>query len=160
MDFGDFTIQVPEGWKELKPETTDSNAGIMITKNKDSVFYDYGPYSNSLEENPVIISRKNLKKMLSEHPETDTTEFFIINDDETASPQDFIRNTITYKKIDRYNAKILEPKQTGKGMTGIYIDSIRSGSLGKIRFNFYGKNLSQESQTELLNAINTIKASR
>jgi len=160
MDFGDFTIQVPKDWKELKPGAIDSNAGIIITKNNDSIFYDYGPYSNSLEENPAVISRKVLKEILNEHPETDTTEFIITNDDETVNFEDFIKSKVIYKKIDRYHAKILEPKRIGKGITGIYIDSIKNKPIGKIKFSLYGKDLSKESQIELLNTIHTLKATQ
>jgi len=46
MDFRSFSFQAPKDWNQLKLDTYNSNAGIIITKNKDSIFYDYGPYSN------------------------------------------------------------------------------------------------------------------
>ncbi|MCW1960541.1 hypothetical protein [Chryseobacterium viscerum] len=156
MDFGSFKIQAPKTWNKLKTDAYDSNAGIIVTKNNDSVFYDYGPYSNSLEEpTGAIISRKDLNELLKVNPEADTTAFMILNED--ANQEDFIKSKITYKKIDGYKAKILAPKQIGKGMTGVYIDSIKTVSLGKIRFNLYGTNLKKENQIELLKAIQTLQ---
>jgi hypothetical protein len=156
MDFGSFKIQAPKTWNKLKTDAYDSNAGIIVTKNNDSVFYDYGPYSSSLEEpTGAIISRKDLNELLKVNPEADTTAFMILN--ENANQEDFIKSKITYKKIDGYKAKILEPKQIGKGMTGVYIDSIKTVSLGKIRFNLYGTNLKKENQIELLKAIQTLQ---
>ncbi|RQO36693.1 hypothetical protein DBR39_16570 [Chryseobacterium sp. KBW03] len=156
MDFGSFKIQTPKTWNKLKTDAYDSNAGIIVTKNNDSIFYDYGPYSSSLEEpTDAIISRKDLNELLKVNPEADTTAFMILN--ANANQEDFIKSKITYKKIDGYKAKILEPKQVGKGMAGVYIDSIKTGSLGKIRFNLYGTNLTKESQNELLKAIHTLR---
>lgn len=156
MDFRNFSFQAPKDWNQLKLDDYDSNAGIIVTKNKDSIFYDYGPYSNPLDEtSAVIITREELRELLKVNPKADTTEFIILN--ENTRNEDFIKSKITYKKIDGYKAKLLEPKKIGKGMTGVYIDSLKTGSLGKISFNLYGKNLKKESQTELLKAIQTLQ---
>jgi len=154
LNFGSFTIQAPKDWKKINSDSYDSNAGIIITKNNDSIFYDYGPYSYSLEENVTIISRKDFNELLTVNPKADTTEFIVI--DKNATREDFIKSKIIYKKIDGYKAKIVEPKKAGKGMTGIYIDSLKTGSIGKISFNLYGTNLSKQSQTELLKVIQTL----
>ncbi|MDR4951638.1 hypothetical protein REB14_05525 [Chryseobacterium sp. ES2] len=155
MDFRSFAFQAPKDWNKLKMDAYDSNAGIIVTKNNDSIFYDYGPYSYSLEENITIISRRDVNELLTVNPKADTTEFIII--DKNSKREDFVKSKITYKKIDGYKAKIVEPKQVGKGMTGIYIDSLKTESIGKIRFNLYGTNLKKESQIELLQAIQTLQ---
>lgn len=155
MDFRSFTLQAPKYWNKLKLDAYDSNAGIIVTKNNDSIFYDYGPYSYSLEENVTIISRKDFNELLTVNPNADTTEFIVI--DKNANREDFVKSKITYKKIDGYDAKIVEPKQVGKGITGVYIDSLKTGSIGKISFNLYGTNLKKESQVELLKAIQTLQ---
>ncbi len=155
MDFRSFRLQAPKDWSKLKMDAYDSNAGIIITKNNDSIFYDYGPYSYSLEENVTIISRKDFNELLAVNPKADTTQFIVI--DKNTNREDFIKSKITYKNIDGYKAKILEPKQVGKGMTGVYIDSLKTGSIGNIKFNLYGINLKKESQAELLKAIHTLQ---
>ncbi|MDR6487897.1 hypothetical protein J2799_002402 [Chryseobacterium vietnamense] len=156
MDFRSFTLQTPKDWSKLKGDAYDSNAGIIITKNNDSIFYDYGPYSNSLEQlSTPVISRKDLNELLKVNPKIDTALFIILNENE--NQEDFIKSKIIYKKIDGSKAKILEPKQVGKGITGVYIDSLKTGSIGKIRFNLYGTNLKKENQVELLKAIQTLQ---
>ncbi|WP_223599765.1 hypothetical protein [Chryseobacterium sp. GVT01B] len=79
MDFRSFSFQAPKDWNQLKLDTYNSNAGIIITKNKDSIFYDYGPYSNPLDEtSAVIIGGKDLMELLKVNLKFDTTEFVII----------------------------------------------------------------------------------
>ncbi|UQB69501.1 hypothetical protein [Epilithonimonas zeae] len=157
MDFGDFQIQTPRHWKELKSDACDSNAGIIVTKNKDSIHFDYGMYSNSLDENPIIINRTMLKEILLQDSKIDTTELIIVENIEKVNREDYLKSKISYKNIDGYNAKILIPKKIGNGMTGIYIDKIKTELHGEVKFNFMGENLSKQSQTELLTAINTLK---
>lgn len=157
LTFGSFTIQAPKDWKKINSDSYDSNAGIIVTKNNDSIFYDYGPYSYSLEENVTIISRKDFNELLTVNPKADTTEFIVI--DKNTNREDFIKSKITYQKVDGYRAKILVPKKVGKGMTGIYIDSLKAGPIGKISFNLYGTDLPKQSQTELLKVIQTLQFS-
>ncbi|WP_374464869.1 hypothetical protein [Chryseobacterium sp.] len=95
-----------------------------------------------------------MNELLKVNPDADTTLFIILNENE--NQENFIKSKITYKKIDGYKAKILEPKQVGKGITGVYIDSLKTESIGKIRFNLYGTNLKKENQVELLKAIQTL----
>lgn len=157
IDFNDFQVQVPRHWKELKLDACDSNAGIIVTKNKDSIHFDYGMYSNSLDENPIFIDRTMLKEMLLQDPKIDTTAFIIVDNNEKVNRDDYFKSKISYKNIDGYKAKILIPKKTGTGITGIYIDKITTELHGEVKFNFMGENLSKETQKELLRAINSLK---
>lgn len=157
LDFGDFEVQVPRHWKELKLDACDSNARIIVTKNLDSIHFDHGMYSNPLEENPLIIDRRNLKEILSQDPKTDTSEFVIVKSTKNVNREDYIKSKISYKNIDGYKAKVLIPKKIGKGITGIYIDKIETELHGEVKFNFMGEDLTKETQAELLRAINTLK---
>lgn len=59
---------------------------------------------------------------------------------------------VTYETIDGYTAKIVVPKVTGNGITGIYF-----GNLGQNRFNLYGNNLTASQQQTALKIFQTIK---
>lgn len=157
MNFVDFEIQTPRHWKELKLDVCDSNAGIIVTKNKDSIHFDYGMYSNSLDENPIFIDRIMLKDILLQDSKTDTTKFIIVDDIRNVNRNDYLKSNITYKQIDGYKSKILIPKKIGKGITSVYIDKIETDLHGEVKFNFMGENLTKETQAELLKAINTLK---
>ena len=157
LDFGDFKVQVPRYWKELKSDACDSNAGIIVTKNLDSIYFDYVMYSNSLEENPLIIDRRHLKEIPSHDSKIDTSAFVIVKSTENVNIDDYVKSKISYKNVDGYRAKVLIPKKIGKGITGIYIDKIENKLHGEVKFNFMGENLTKETQTELLKAVTTLK---
>lgn len=114
-------------------------------------------YSNSLDENPIFMDRIIMKEILLLDPKIDTTEFIIVENIGSVNREDYLKSKITYKNIDGYKAKILIPKMIGNGITGIYIDKIKNDFHGEVKFNFMGKDLSEQSQKELLNAINTLK---
>lgn len=62
-----------------------------------------------------------------------------------------------YIMLDHKKAKIVKPKLSGKGLTGVYIDSISNTPYGRIKFQLNGKNLTPTNEKLLLQAIKTIK---
>lgn len=50
LDFGRFKIDVPGTWRQVKAKGIDSYVGLMILDQGDTVSFDLGWYSNSLEE--------------------------------------------------------------------------------------------------------------
>ena len=50
LDFGEFKINVPATWQQVKANGIDSYVGLMILDKGDTVSFDLGWYSNSLEE--------------------------------------------------------------------------------------------------------------
>lgn len=62
-------------------------------------------------------------------------------------------HVVTYETIDGYKAKIVVPKVTDNGTTGVYF-----GNLGtQNRFNLYGNNLTASQQQTVLKIFRTIK---
>lgn len=59
--------------------------------------------------------------------------------------------------IDRKRVKLVRPKKSGTGITGVYIDSLRSTAYGNIKFELSGYNLKPENEELVLTAIKTIK---
>ncbi|MBD8084191.1 hypothetical protein [Chryseobacterium caseinilyticum] len=157
ISFSSFDITVPVNWNKINLKGTDSDVGAIVTEKNDTVFFDHGPYSNSLDENSVIYEKSFLEIILQKIPDIDTTKMIIVNDLSKINVDDYKLNTSRYEIISGYKAKIVSPKKQGKGMTGIYIDSLGSSSLGKIKFNLYAENLSSANQKDLLKAIRTIK---
>lgn len=157
ISFNSFTITVPIKWEKIKFKGVDSDVGAIVTENNDTVFFDHGHYSNSLDENPVIYERSFLKIILRQFPDIDTTQMIIVNDLSKVIVDNYKLNCDSYEIISGYKAKIVTPKQTGRGITGVYIDSLGFSSLGKIKFNLYAENLNSASQKNLLIAIRTIR---
>jgi hypothetical protein len=62
IDFGAFKMNVPDGWTSFKLQGIDSQVG-GVTDGKDSLFYDYGWYSNDLQQLPAADYHKSTKKI-------------------------------------------------------------------------------------------------
>ena len=62
-------------------------------------------------------------------------------------------HVVTYETIGGYRAKIVVPKATGNGTTGVYF-----GDLGnQNRFNLYGSNFTASQQETVLKIFRTIR---
>ncbi|MDA3613942.1 hypothetical protein [Polluticaenibacter yanchengensis] len=155
LDFGKFTIEVPPSWQKLNEIGIDSDVGGIITDHSDTLRFDLGWYSNKLtEDEPVIIERSELENL---YDGRDTGGFIIVEDMQHINAGDYLRNLIVWDTIDGRKAKIVYPKKSGNGLTGIYIDSLWIAGSGIDRFNMYGNHLKPENEKLFLDAIKTLK---
>jgi len=151
LDFGRFKIDVPGTWQQVKAKGIDSYVGLMILDEGDTVSFDLGWYSNSLEDESVYVENDDVYLVDNEsHP-----DFYGKVD--TVDIEKFKKNKIKWTTIDGKRAKIVQPKQTGKGMTGVYFDSLWTKGSGTDRFQMNGKNLTADNQRRLLEAFETLK---
>lgn len=119
LDFGKFTIVVPQSWVSVKVQGIDSYVGRIKIDDQDAVDFDLGKYSNSLR--------------------SEDTRVYL-------------------DTIDHKSAKIVRPKKSGAGITGVYIDSIGYDSPRRnIKFQLSGYNLKPTNEELVLTAIKTIK---
>jgi hypothetical protein len=65
--------------------------------------------------------------------------------------------SLVWDTIDNREAKIIFPRSSGQGHTGIYIDSVWGSGSGKMKFSLYGTDLKTENQKAVLRASKTIK---
>lgn len=63
---------------------------------------------------------------------------------------------VTYETIGGYRAKIVIPRITGNGTTGVYFGDLGGGRTQKTRFNLYGSNLTFSQQETALKIFRTI----
>src|SRR5690606_3968047 len=54
VNFDNFSIEVPYNWKKIKIKGIDSYVGGFVTQQNDSIIFDRGFYSNSLDTNQEI----------------------------------------------------------------------------------------------------------
>ncbi|MBS7565768.1 hypothetical protein KHS38_15270 [Mucilaginibacter sp. Bleaf8] len=59
--------------------------------------------------------------------------------------------------VDGYKAKLVTPTHTGKGTTGIFIDSLWNAGSDTDKFQINGENLTPKQQQQLIAAIRTLK---
>jgi hypothetical protein len=158
LDAGDFTIEVPSSWKILKEKGIDSSVGEIAIDETDTIFFDLGMYSNSLEEEkPYYLENNRVFLRNKEKSKSDTLFYKYYGRKDTIDLEKFLKNKVTFETIDNKKAKIISPKKTGYGTTGIYIDSLWVKGSGVDRFQLNGEDLKPENEKKLLNAIRTIK---
>lgn len=154
LDFGEFTIETPIGWKKIKEQGIDSYVGRIALDNTDTISFDLGWYSNKLNETePWIIERSELKNM----DIADTSTYVVVEHKPRVDPDKYKKNNVSWATIDGRNAKIVFPRRSGIGTTGVYIDSLWQEGADVDRFNLYGINLKPLNEKLLLDAIKTLR---
>ncbi len=155
MDFGAFTIETPKSWKKIKADGIDSYVGRIALDSSDTMHFDLGWYSNTLtEDQPLIVERSMLQ--YSQLP-TDTSELIIVEKLKGIDLDRYKKQNVSWETIDGRNAKIVYPRRSGRGTTGIYIDSLWVSGGGIDRFNLYGINLKTKNEEKVLQTLRTLK---
>jgi hypothetical protein len=161
MDFGAFTIQTPQSWQQIKAKGADSFVGRIAIDEKDTLNFDLGWYSNSLSESaPPIITRSMLKHFEQIGQPLDTSEVIIVESLKGIDPYIYKKQNISWEKIDSLNAKIVYPRNSGDGITGVYFDSLWVHGSNVDRFNLYGKNLKPSNEKIVLHIIKSLNFKR
>lgn len=142
-------------------ESDDGYNGSVIYSTKDTIWFNFGYDINNLsEKDPVVIFspydedsiRMNLDTTLvdpsriiyTKKPNFDIDEFRIQN--------------VFFEIVSDRQAKITIPRQAEKvGVSGIYVDSLFSTEGGRLKFNFYARNLDSLRQDLLLQTIRSIR---
>lgn len=154
MDFGLFTIDVPYKWQQIKQNGIDSYVGAVAVDNTDTLYFDLGMYSNTLTEpNIEFITRQMI-----EENDLDSAGFVVVKDlmSMNIDADLYRKQNVSWDTIDNRRAKIVFPRISGKGSTGVYIGSLW-GDSSRVRFNLYGSNLKTQTEQGLLKAIKTLR---
>ena len=157
LEFPAFSIETPKGWTKVTVQGTDSYVANIAIDSKDTLEIDIGPYSWDIAEYDSV----RLDGKLRYISERDTSFTPILYD--SAELYQVKRSNMFWDTVNGYKAKILVPIQSGKGYTGIYIDSLwttENSIYGKnvvSKFNLYGENLKPENEKAVLQAIKTLK---
>lgn len=154
MDFGLFTLEVPYKWQQVKQDGIDSYVGAIAIDNTDTLYFDLGMYSNSLTEpNIQVITRQ-----MMEENNFDSSDFIVVKDimSMNIDADLYRKQNVSWDTIDNRRAKIVFPRISGKGITGVYIGSLW-GDSSKVRFNLHGTDLKTQTEEDLLKAIKTLR---
>jgi len=140
LDFGSFSIETPSSWTKIKAQGTDSYVGRIAIDNTDTLDFDLGWYSNKLNEyEPTILDSSMIGSI--DTSTVDTTEIIFVRNRMKVDPDNYKKNNVSWDTIDGHKAKIVFPRQTGIGTTGIYIDSLWQRGSDVDKFDMYGDNL-------------------
>lgn len=154
-----FTLEIPKSWREIEVKATDSDIMVFVNSLNDTITSDYGRYSNSLnEELPTVFTENDYSKLSDEEKnKLKKDDFLVIENYDNYNPNNLYKSTSAMYKIDNKNAKVVVPKISGKGIAGVYFDKLSAGENNVMKLNMYGQNVNKITETEILNAVSTIK---
>lgn len=142
LDFNQFTIETPKEWQKINARGVDSYIGGIQIDSADMLSFDFGIYSNDLEE--------YLKHS------TDTSISWTIYPPLSQLGQN--RNSeAKFELVDGKTAKIIFPITSGVGVTGIYFDSLKRVNGNNIKLEIAGNNLKPANEKLVLQALRTLK---
>jgi hypothetical protein len=158
MNFGAFSIETPQSWQQIKAKGTDSYVGRIAIDEKDTLDFDLGWYSNTLpESDPAIMNRSMLQHFEQIGQPLDTSEMIIVENPKGIDPDKYKKQNVSWDSIDSRRAKIVYPRKSGSGITGVYIDCLWVRGSDIDRFNLYGDNLKPANEKKVLEAKRTMK---
>ena len=156
LDFGYFTLEAPQGWKAVKAKGIDSYVGKIAIDNKDTLNFDLGWYSFNLNESGLHILDSSLLNVV-DSTTVDIHAIHFVNDKSLIDSYYQRKTNMHWDTINGYRAKVVTPIHSGKGFTGIYIDSLWGSGDQKDRFNLYGVDLQPKNEQKLLQVIQTLR---
>jgi hypothetical protein len=158
IDFGAFSVRTPQSWQQIKARGTDSYVGRIAIDEKDTLDFDLGAYANTLSESePAIMDRSMLRYFEQIGQRVDTSEMIIVESRKVIDPDKYKKQNVSWDTIDSLKAKIVYPRRSGIGITGVYIDSLWVRGLDIDRFNLYGDNLKPANEKKVLEVLRTLK---
>jgi hypothetical protein len=160
IDFDQFTIEVPKTWQKLIRPGEDSYLGEIIIDEQQKLSFDLGWYSNNLDEEPNYRIQDGKVYLLIDFSTPPRRIFEYIGSADTVDIEKLKRQKVEWTIIDRKKAKIVRPKKSGQGITGVYIDSLWTSGSGVDKFQLNGQDLNNKNERLLLQAIRTLKFTR
>ena len=157
LDFGQFKIVVPETWEKVQRWGVTSHAGQIAIDEIDTLNFYLDSHADDLtERGNYMIDEKNIY-VLNKEKTIDTLIYEFAGTTDSINVKDLDKDFASTTEIDHRKAKLVQPKKTGDGRTGIYIDSLWSSGYEVIQFEINGRNLKPENEKLFLEAIKTIK---
>ncbi len=160
MDFGSFSMKMPDNWNYIEARGIDSFVGKISLDAKDTIYFDYGMYSNSLkEELGFIITKDSVFEEIRNENINDTLNRYVLKfyaKRDTLNFEKLYKTEESFEMINNLEAKIITPKKNRIGTTGVFFENTSTKSKG-MRFQISGYNLSQKNQKAFLKVIRTIK---
>ena len=158
LDFEYFTIDVPVTWQQVKTSGIDSFVGHLTLDKGDTIMFDLGWYSNPLDEEYKFKIEDGKVYLKNEKESTYNSVLYeFYGKADTIDIEKLKVNKIRWTTVDGKKAKIVQPRLTGKGMTGIYFDSLWSAGSGIDKLQISGTDLDPENERRLLQAFETLK---
>lgn len=155
-----YSLQLPVSWQIIKPSNIDAHSITQFVSDKDTITAEVSCYASNLAEyDPEILPKSVENKVDSDAIKTNYVIF--VKDEEIKKGIDIDRyrkqNVVYVEKTNRYKVKLITPRKSGIGIMGMYCDSLGIDStIGTLKMNMHGKNLSHKTERELERVIEGI----
>ena len=152
IDFHYYTADIPESWNEIYIESIDSQVNALLTANGDTVYFDFGRYSQNFDETIKVFSNEQIKKYDSLGMSLEGLYFS--NTPEVDQMQGvFLDSYYYYDTINNTIAKIKIPKRLNKGgEVGACFQTLGINSL-----TILAKDLTVDEQFDLIKVFESIR---
>jgi hypothetical protein len=158
LDFGLFTFEAPTTWTAVPHQGLETFYGEIAIAGSDTLIFDVGWSSYYPPELPRYKVRNSKVYALNDSTLTSTSASYeYVGEVGSVDTTKFILEITSYTVVDNRNAKLVVPKKSGYGKTGVYIDSLwQAGSVWH-KFEMSGRNLKPENERNFVQAVKTLK---
>ncbi|WP_205503411.1 hypothetical protein [Rufibacter psychrotolerans] len=161
QDFGAFSINIPQTWKRLDAQGIDSYVGMIAIDGTDTLSFDLGQYSSNLEDEKVYMVRDGeiyvFEEVLENKEPTVNSIYKYVGLVGEVDTLQYIKEQVEWVEIDKRKAKLVKPKKSGLGTTGVYIDSLWGKGYAIDKFQINGRNLKPTNEKDFLEALKTLR---
>ena len=145
-----FSMTVPTTWRYCPRKGVDSEVGMFVTEKQDTIFYDYGLYSDPLNEDYIILNYERIKDI--QGLEFDAPVYFSANPEVDRRNGKYSQQVILKDTIDNLPVKIVRQKKGKHGITGVHFERTK----GVNKLTIQAENLDSIAEMRLLESFNTI----
>ncbi|AKQ45033.1 hypothetical protein TH63_04335 [Rufibacter radiotolerans] len=156
-------MKVPPEWKYLRYEgpVIDAFQGDIITSSSDTLGVIFSLGTESLSDDgrkQIVVPERVREKLLKEGADMSRFVFVPTDKDVPTMQEKLVTQKFEEKRINGVKAKVVIPKQVGKGVTGAHFRGIKlQGSETAYEFTIVGKDLGTADHEALLKIIETVK---
>ena len=151
-------MTIPEDMQVIKAHGTDSYAAFIINGHGDTFHVEYGrpgiidDLFQPLPEVYPMSEKEAFMKNFSRIPSPDEA-LFSNSPKEDMQQNIFDSNYYRYDTINNIVVKIVQPKQSGKGMTGLFVPLLKDS----MSFSLYATGLDEKENLEALELFRTLR---
>lgn len=150
-------MTVPHTWSTVTKQGIDSKYGTIYLDDGDSASFDYGWHSNDLyERDPVVMDSSQIEYVDTANRQ----EIIFVENSRTVDRDIYRKNNVLWDTIGGREVKIVLPRRSGVGTTGVYFHRLYSrqdSTPNPVTFSLSGENLKPENEKKLLKAIKTLR---
>jgi hypothetical protein len=153
-DFGAFSLNIPDDWKEIKENGPDFTFQTFLDAQNDTFGIYVGRFAQYPEFQETIIFEPFWQHQLdtmSEKPSYD----YVVGDKRTMDRNRINHRNILFETINGINTRFIFPRDRQQGNVQFYVDSLGEN---KTQVDFWGRNLPADKQDVFFKVCRTLKA--